>query len=82
MPVRPPAPQACPAGAIIFGNLNDTESHGGKGSVVRQLKHEPLNYTLLAELNTKPRTSFLARVRNLNPELAPAGGESAGSGSH
>jgi molybdopterin-containing oxidoreductase family iron-sulfur binding subunit len=65
--------QVCPTQAIIFGNLNDTQSHGGQGSVVRQLKHEPLNYALLTELNTKPRTSFLARVRNLNPELAPAG---------
>jgi molybdopterin-containing oxidoreductase family iron-sulfur binding subunit len=72
--------QVCPTQAIIFGNLNDTGSHGGKGSVVRQLKHEPLNYALLTELNTKPRTSYLARVRNLNPELVPAGGQPGGAG--
>src|SRR5205823_13792568 len=61
--------QVCPAQAIIFGNINDAQSHDGKGSHVRQLKQEPLNYTTLTELNTRPRHSYLAKLRNPNPEL-------------
>ena len=56
--------QVCPTGAIVFGNRNDRESR------VAQLKAEPLDYGLLAELNTRPRTTYLARLRNPNPELA------------
>ena len=56
--------QACPAGAIIFGNINDKNSH------VTRWKGQSRNYVLLADLNTRPRTSYLARVRNPNPELA------------
>ncbi|HZP59191.1 MAG TPA: 4Fe-4S dicluster domain-containing protein, partial [Opitutaceae bacterium] len=55
--------QACPAEAIVFGNLNDSASR-----VVRR-KSEPINYHLLAELNTRPRTSYLAKVRP--PGAAP-----------
>jgi MoCo/4Fe-4S cofactor protein with predicted Tat translocation signal len=54
--------QSCPAEAIIFGNLNDPESK------VSKLKQKSLNYALLGELNTKPRTTYLAEVRNPNPE--------------
>ena len=50
--------QVCPAEAITFGNLLDPRS------LVSQRKREPVNYGLLAELNTQPRTSYLARVRN------------------
>jgi MoCo/4Fe-4S cofactor protein with predicted Tat translocation signal len=57
---------ACPTNAIVFGDLNDP------GSRVVQLKKSPLNYGLLEELNTKPRTSYLAVVRNPNTELEPA----------
>jgi molybdopterin-containing oxidoreductase family iron-sulfur binding subunit len=60
---------ACPAGAIVFGDIADTHSHGGKGSLVRALKGEPHNYGLLAELNTMPRTTYLAAVRNPNPDM-------------
>ncbi|HTE20272.1 MAG TPA: 4Fe-4S dicluster domain-containing protein, partial [Armatimonadota bacterium] len=61
--------QVCPTRAIIFGNVNDTASHGGKGSRVRQLKQAPLDYTVLTELNTRPRTSYLAAMRNPNPAV-------------
>jgi MoCo/4Fe-4S cofactor protein with predicted Tat translocation signal len=53
--------QACPTGAIIFGNLNDPTAQ------VVKMKATPLNYGLLAELNTQPRTTYLAKLRNPNP---------------
>jgi molybdopterin-containing oxidoreductase family iron-sulfur binding subunit len=55
---------ACPAQAILFGDMNDPKSK------IAAAKKSPLNYSLLHELNTQPRTTYLAAVRNPNPELA------------
>jgi molybdopterin-containing oxidoreductase family iron-sulfur binding subunit len=62
--VRPACAEACPTQAIVFGDLNDRQSE------VRRLRDHPLDYTLLAELNTRPRTTYLARITNPDGEAA------------
>ena len=61
--VKTACQQVCPADAIVFGDLND------KGSRVVQLKEQQRNYSLLEDLGTRPRTTYLAVVRNPNPAL-------------
>ncbi|MGD0682194.1 MAG: TAT-variant-translocated molybdopterin oxidoreductase [Terracidiphilus sp.] len=55
--------QACPAQAITFGNIND------KQSKVAKLQADERSYQVLADLNTRPRTKYVAAVLNPNPEL-------------
>ena len=55
--------QACPSEAIVFGNIMDSKSQ------VSEWKQSSRNYSILADLNTRPRTTYLARVKNPNPDI-------------
>lgn len=63
--IVPACESACPSRAITFGNMLDANSR------VSKLKALEGDYMLLGELNTKPRTSYLPRVRNRNPDMLP-----------
>lgn len=62
--IVPACAQVCPTDAIVFGDLNDPSSR------VAKLRAADRSYRLLAELGTHPRTSYLGKIRNLNPEMA------------
>jgi MoCo/4Fe-4S cofactor protein with predicted Tat translocation signal len=61
--IVPACAAACPTQAILFGDLNDPKSR------VSEWKRHSLNYSLLGELNTRPRTTYLTEIRNPNPEV-------------
>ncbi len=66
--IRTACQQACPTEAIAFGDIRDPES------AVSRRKAQARDYTLLAELNNKPRTTYLAKLRNPHPRLAGESG--------
>jgi molybdopterin-containing oxidoreductase family iron-sulfur binding subunit len=68
--------QACPAGSITFGDLNDHASR------VTKLHESPRSYKMLMDLNTHPRTNMLGRIRNPNPELENGSGTKEGGHGH
>ncbi len=61
--VRTACQQVCPTNAIVFGSLTEPET------TMMQRRAEPRAYTVLEELGTRPRVTYLARIRNANPEL-------------
>jgi molybdopterin-containing oxidoreductase family iron-sulfur binding subunit len=68
--IVPACAAACPSQAIMFGDLNDPKSR------VSAWKAHSLNYSLLAEQNTRPRTTYLTEIRNPNPEVGKSEKES------
>ena len=61
--IVPACAQVCPVEAITFGDMNDSQSR------LMRVKRSPLNYWMLGELNTQPRTSYLAKLRNPSAQL-------------
>ena len=64
--------QACPVGAIVFGDINSDEEWNPTGTRVMHVKGSDRNYKMLQELNTRPRTTYLGKIRNPSATLAPA----------
>lgn len=67
--IRTACQQSCPTSAIVFGNIND------RASQVAKLKSESRTYGVLADINTRPRTTYIAGVININESLSRALGE-------
>jgi hypothetical protein len=58
--------QACPSDSLVFGNINDPQSR------VSRLRQSERTYVTLKYLNTEPRVSYLARIKNPNPKMPDA----------
>jgi MoCo/4Fe-4S cofactor protein with predicted Tat translocation signal len=67
--IRTACQQSCPTDAIVFGNINDRQSQ------VAKIKTNTRSYGVLADINTRPRTTYVAGVLNINEELAQSLGE-------
>jgi molybdopterin-containing oxidoreductase family iron-sulfur binding subunit len=67
--VKTACQQACPTDAIIFGDINDPNSRVSRIKKQPDGKRNPRDYAMLAELNTRPRTTYIAAIRNPNPKL-------------
>ncbi len=74
--ITPACAETCPVDAITFGDLNDSESR------VSKLREDSRSYDLLGYLNIKPRTFYMARIRNPNPAIAPASHAGDHGGGH
>ena len=74
--VKSACQQACPTGAIEFGDIanKDSKVFKVKGDGSKENPGSPRNYQLLKYINTRPRTSYLARIRNVNPAMPGAAG--------
>jgi molybdopterin-containing oxidoreductase family iron-sulfur binding subunit len=70
--VKTACQQACPAEAILFGDVLELESR------VAKARAQDRTYSLLAELNSRPRTTYQAKLRNPHPDLGPAEQETPG----
>ncbi len=74
--VKTACQQACPAQAIVFGDVNDPSSR------ISRLLKSGRGYRVLEELNVRPNVTYLARLRNPHPDLSPAGGHNPGEAHH
>ncbi|GAB4549345.1 MAG: hypothetical protein Tsb0013_10560 [Phycisphaerales bacterium] len=63
--------QACPAEAIVFGDIYNNVANDGKGSLVGQQQRDPRTYALLSYLAVHPRTTYMMRIRNPHPVIRP-----------
>ncbi len=74
--ITPACGQTCPTDAIVFGDLNDKDSR------VSKLREANRSYDLLNYLNLKPRTFYMARIRNPNPEIEGLASSDSGHNEH
>ncbi len=74
--------QACPTDSIVFGDIYDNGANDGAGSLVQQKRNDPRSFSLLGYLNTRPRTTFMLRLRNPNPAIRTPNDEPFHHGGH
>ena len=64
--------QACPVGAIVFGDINSDREWNPTDTRVMHVRGSDRNYKMLQELNARPRASYLGKISNPSATLAPA----------